>query len=565
MTVWPGVRRLGPAREESADAKAVRIVAWLRLCVVVAVAAAGSFAVPGTGDHEGLYLLVGLLWAPWACVVLLAADDPGRRLALVGGPVGDVVALFTVQTVAPAAARTVLFGYLVTVAFAAFTAGRTVATGLAASAVGLALVATSLAPEDQRLGTGDLLAFAGALAALLLLARRSVSVHALVSARAEGLRTKAEVILATVVGGVVVTDSDGVVLQANPAAERIIGSAKPMVGRPCQEALGLHADSRALDCSQGCALLRLAEQDSTQGQEVWRTTDAGEKQPILASAVTLRTGDGTEVVHSLQDITRLKQAEEAKTLFLATASHELKTPLTVINGFAETLTKYDDLDPATQQLALGAIRTRARELTRVVDRLLLSSRIEAGRVALVTSPVSLPPLLHDRVDGLAQATNREITCDVDDAVQLVQADADAFVTVVDHLLENALKYSPAQHPVRVTAGDDGDRTWVAVRDEGIGMDAEQTAHCFDKFWQAESTDVRRFGGTGIGLYIVHSLVEAMGGRIAVESTPGAGTTFRIELAAVGAVLPAPRQPLHGEPTSIREFMRQIGVPSGGQR
>lgn len=564
MTVWEGVRRLGPAREESADAKAVRIVAWLRLCVVVAVAAGGSFAVPGTDRHEGLYLLVGLLWAPWACVVLLAADDPGRRLALVGGPVGDVIALFAVQTAAPAAGRAVLFGYLVTVAFAAFTAGRTVATGLAASAVGLALLATATADADQRLTTGDLLAFSGALAALVLLARRSVSVHALVTARAEGLRTKAEVILATVVGGVVVTDSHGVVLQANPAAERIIGGTQPLVGRPCHEALGLHADARPLDCTQGCALLRLADQDSSQGQEVWRRTEAGEKQPVLASAVTLRTGDGVEVVHSLQDITRLKQAEEAKTLFLATASHELKTPLTVINGFADTLTRYDDLDAETQALALAAIRSRAKELTRVVDRLLLSSRIEAGRVALTTSPVLLPPLLHDRVDGLAQATNRVITCDVDGAVQLVQADPDAFVTVVDHLLENALKYSPSQAPVHVSAGEEGDLTWVAVSDAGIGMDAEQTARCFEKFWQAESTDVRRFGGTGIGLYIVHSLVDAMGGRIAVESVPGTGTTFRVELTAVGAV-PSPRQPVHGEPTSIREFMRQIGVPSGGQR
>jgi PAS domain S-box-containing protein len=262
-----------------------------------------------------------------------------------------------------------------------------------------------------------------------------VSAQALVTARAEGLRTKAEVILATVVGGVVVTDSHGLVLQANPAADRIIGGTEPLVGRPCHEALGLHSDARPLDCSQGCALLRLADQDASQGQEVWRRTPAGEKQPILASAVPLRTGDGVEVVHSLQDITRLKQAEEAKTLFLATASHELKTPLTVINGFADTLTKYGDLDAETQQLALAAIRSRAKELTRVVDRLLLSSRIEAGRVALTTSPVSLPPLLHDRVDGLAQATNRVITCDVDGAVQLVQADADAFVTVIDHLLE----------------------------------------------------------------------------------------------------------------------------------
>ncbi len=536
-------------------------MAWLRLCVVVGVAAAGSFK---PGSHAAVFLLIGLLWIPWACVVLLAADDADRRLARVGGPVGDVVALFTVHVTDSAAARAVLFGYLVVIVFAAFTAGRALATALAAAAVGLSLAASVSAPPGQQLGQDDLLPFASALVAVLLLARRSLSVHELVRARAEGLRTKADVILATVVGGVVVTDRTGTVLQANPAAERILGGPGALAGRPCHEALGLHAGARELDCSRGCALLRLDDKDSSQGQEVWRTTSSGEKQPLLASAVTLTTSEGVEVVHSVQDITRLKQAEEAKTLFLATASHELKTPLTVINGFAETLYRYEDLDAQTQHAALSAIRSRAQELTRVVDRLLLSSRIEGGRVSMSTRPVALPALMRDRADGLAQVTQRTITCTVPDDLQPVLADSDAFVTVIDHLLENALKYSPDGSPVHLAAVDDGDRVRLSVRDSGIGMDAEQAARCFDKFWQAESTDVRRFGGTGIGLYIVHSLVEGMGGAIRVESSPGHGTTFTVELVAVSAV-PVPRASGQGEPTSIREFMRQIGVPSGGER
>jgi len=100
-----------------------------------------------------------------------------------------------------------------------------------------------------------------------------------------------------------------------------------------------------------------------------------------------------------------------------------------------------------------------------------------------------------------------------------------------------------------------------VSDEGIGMDAEQAAQCFDKFWQAEQGDVRRFGGTGIGLYIVRSLVEAMGGRISVRSTVGAGTTFVVELLPGGpSSLPDDDRRGVGESTMIREFMRQIGVP-----
>jgi signal transduction histidine kinase len=96
------------------------------------------------------------------------------------------------------------------------------------------------------------------------------------------------------------------------------------------------------------------------------------------------------------------------------------------------------------------------------------------------------------------------------------------------------------------------------------MNAEQVARCFEKFWQAESSDVRRFGGTGIGLYIVRSLVEAMGGEIRVESEVGEGTRFVISLVPAAAAPPRNRsgngQPVEGEPSVIREFMRQIGVP-----
>ena len=544
----------------ASDAKAMRTVAWARVILVAVLAGVGSFL----DHHDGLFLLIGLVWVPWSAAVLLAADDEVRLLARVGGPLGDVAALFAVQLLAPQAQHAVLFGYLVTVVFTTFTAGRVLAGALAAAALTLSLVASSQAPSDERLTSAEVLPFAGALVAVLLLARRSLSVHARVSARAEGLRTKADVILATVVGGVVVTDRTGRVIEANPAAERIVGAGGPLAGHTCAEALGLHSGAKTLDCSDGCPLLLLAGPDVSQGQELWRVNAAGEKQPILARAVTLSTSDGIEVVHSIQDITRLKQAEEAKTLFLATASHELKTPLTVINGFAETLTRYQDLDPETQQMALTAIRTRGKELARVVDRLLLSSRIEAGKVALVTQPVALLPLLRERVASLAQVTDRSISCDLPESLQEVRAEPDALITVMDHLLENALKYSPDGGSVEVTAVEDGDRTRITVTDHGIGMDAEQAAHCFDKFWQAESTDVRRFGGTGIGLYIVHSLVEAMDGRITVSSTPGKGTGFTVELSAASAV-PGPRESGQGESTSIREFMRQIGVPSGGTR
>jgi signal transduction histidine kinase len=306
---------------------------------------------------------------------------------------------------------------------------------------------------------------------------------------------------------------------------------------------------------------------ATDGHELWREDSSGRRQPLLAEAAEVPASNdgGSEVVHSMRDITRLKQAEEAKTLFLATASHELKTPLTVISGFASTLLRYPDIDDKMRGSALDAIHTRSIELTRIVERLLLSSRIEAGRLDLDLSVVNVTPLLRERLESSAAGISRTITFNAAAEVPDVIGNPQALTTVVDHLLDNAVKYSPNGEPVVVDVSTGDHAVCISVSDQGIGMDAEQAQHCFDRFWQAESTDVRRFGGTGIGLYIVQSLVDAMGGSISVESQPGKGSTFVIQLRREGAVPEQQPTSRMGEATSIREFMRQIGVPERTNR
>jgi signal transduction histidine kinase len=170
------------------------------------------------------------------------------------------------------------------------------------------------------------------------------------------------------------------------------------------------------------------------------------------------------------------------------------------------------------------------------------------------------PILEERAHTLFKATGRTVECEIADDVPDVAADPQGLVTVVDHLLDNALKYSPNGAPVWVRASRLGDGARIDIQDGGIGMDAEQAAHCFDKFWQAESTDVRRFGGTGIGLYIVRSLVEGMGGTVEVHSTAGVGTTFTVILGPAPGRSGPGDDPGSGEQNSIREFMRQLGVP-----
>ncbi|HZU71157.1 MAG TPA: PAS domain-containing sensor histidine kinase [Acidimicrobiales bacterium] len=554
----------------SPDTTAVRFAAAVRLALVVAAAAAGSFIPDTTGRRADLMLVVGLAGVPWATVLLFASERTGNRVALMGGPLGDLALLASVAVVYPAANQAVLLGYLVVIVFAVYTMGRPLAAGVGAGAIALAWLCQLLVPGRQRAADGVLIAFTAAVVAMVSLFERTAVLRTRADTRYQRLQTKAATIVAHVADAIVVTDAAGVITQANPAAERVLGNdSAPLVGSPCAMSLALRKGEKPLDCTGRCGLLDVVSPEAAaSGVEVWRLC-RDVRQPLLASAAPVEAAGGAgEVVHSMRDITQLKQAEEAKTLFLATATHELKTPLTVINGFAETLRTYEDLDPDLKMAALDAIRSRGMELSRIIDRLLLSSRIEAGRVHLRLEPVDVARLAGERAATFGQASGRAVSARIPEGVPAVTANAEAFVTVVDHLLDNAVKYSPHGSPLELDVQAMDDRlVTVAVTDHGIGMDPEHAARCFEKFWQAEATDVRRFGGTGIGLYIVQSLVEAMGGTVDVRTARGHGSTFIVSL----PVRPAGDEPApadagegdaadRGEPTSIREFMRQIGVP-----
>jgi PAS domain S-box-containing protein len=543
------------------DALAVTGVAWLRVALAVVIAAAGSLPDELTTRQNTLFVLLGLVWVPWSVVVLFAAERRGSPWALLGGPIGDVAALFAIEVLATTSGVATLSGFLVVVAFTAHTAGRTAAWSLAAASMAAALGGQVFLPGDDRLDAVTLASFAIAMVAVVVLLERTSVRHSIASARADRLESTTDAILARIGDGVVVTGPRGEVLTCNAAAERILHQdAANLRGSRCEIALSLHREDRPLDCSNGCSLLEAIAPDDPFGIEVSRPCD-GRRQPLLVNAAAITDVDGVvvEVAHSIRDVTRLKEAEEAKTLFLATASHELKTPLTVIRGFVEMLLQ-DDMTHDMRPMALAAVHRRTLELGDIVDRLLLSSRIEAGRVELVIDELDVVAVTAERVLAMSSATGWPIGFEAEPELPVVVGDPAALATVLDHLLDNAVKYSPDGGDVVVHVGPADGGVIVSVSDHGIGMDDEQLAHCFDKFWQAETSDVRRFGGTGIGLYIVRSLVEAMGGSVHAERGPDGGTVFRVALFEPAREVEEPRR---GESTMIEEFMRQLGVPAGG--
>jgi PAS domain S-box-containing protein len=545
----------------------------MRAAVLARVAVGGlasAIGLLGAGRWEHsmvtLFLLVGLAWLPWNLLLLLvgmAHPGPLRlRLALYGGPAGDVAVLFAAQCLVPWAWGILLLADALAVSVAAWLWKGRRAWLLLGSALGLTMTAQGIVPAADRQPAGLLVIFALSMVGLTLIVGRLARTHRVASVTSHHFRQKAETILARVADGIVVTDGNGIVLETNPAGERLMGAEGPfVVGMPCIRALGLHEGERALDCRNGCPLLQDGPAgEPGRGREVWREIADGRRQPLLASAfaVTDEQG-GVEIVHSLRDITRLKEADEAKTLFLATAAHELKTPVTVIGGFAETLLTYPDMPPERRAQAVEAIRRRASELSAIVDRLLLSSKIESGRVHVDVHPVDVRALVMERSGAFQDASGRHMVRLVADEELVAMADPLALQTVIDHLLDNAVKYSDGG-PVVIRGRKALGTVEIAVSDIGIGMDEEQARRCFDKFWQAESTDVRRFGGTGIGLYIVSSLIDAMGGTISVETAVGRGTTFTVALPEVDVreAAPAPvDQP------GIKDLVRQVGALSRG--
>lgn len=556
------------------DRGALRAAGVARVLVALAVALTAGFGLVGAGwwdrSMNNPLLVIALVWLPWAVLLLVAGSErPGRarhlRLAAYGGPFGDVVIVFAAQCLVPWAWGVLLLVDALAVSFAASLWRSRDAWVLLGFCVGLTMLAQAIVAPEDRVATALLAVFALALAGLVVVVGRIARDHRLAAVSSHRFQKKAETILARVADAIVVTDAFGIVLETNPAGERLMGrDDESVVGVPCDRALGLREGERALDCWSGCPLLAAGSTaDAGAGQEVWRLLPDGRRQPLLASAFAVVDEDGgTEVVHSVRDITSLKEADEAKTLFLATASHELKTPVTVIAGFAEAILRYPEMPSDRRAEAVEAIRRRALELSSIVDRLLLSSKIEGGRVIVDLHAVDVRAIVIEQANAFGDSTGRHVVLQLSHEALVAQADPLALRTVVDHLLDNAVKYSDGG-PVVLGARLSGDTVVISVSDIGIGMDELQARRCFDKFWQAESTDVRRFGGTGIGLYIVSSLVEAMAGTISVETTVGQGSAFTVAIPLVVDEPMVDELKSIVEQSPIKDLMRQIGVLSRG--
>jgi PAS domain S-box-containing protein len=306
--------------------------------------------------------------------------------------------------------------------------------------------------------------------------------------------------------GIAVLDAEGLVCQWNPAATRITGlDHMRAIGEP------LPFDYEV----GGTVTFRLA---------------SGTWIDVLCAKID-ETG---ELVVDFRDITAAKELEEAKDLFLATTSHELRTPITVVHGFAETLVnRWTELPDPERRKAVEMIAERSRSLNKLVEHLLLGSRAGADDLPVRAESFDLGGLLRRIVPAFgAISAHHRLEADVPDVLPRAHADPMATDVIVGQLLENAVKYSPGGGLVKVTVRAVDGLLTVTVDDEGVGIAEADRTRIFERFVQGEAGDRRRFGGVGLGLFIVKRLATAQGGDIGAGTSPSGGARLILTLPTV---------------------------------
>ncbi|RII27157.1 MAG: hypothetical protein CXR31_07845 [Geobacter sp.] len=338
---------------------------------------------------------------------------------------------------------------------------------------------------------------------------------------ARGIRTRVDSILKSVTDILIVTDIHQRIILLSLSAEKIFGiPLKKVAHHPIDALIGTNKLPEEIKSV-------LAQQKSGMRFEFEIAPAGSEQRHIMqgrTSVIQARGGRTLGMITIIHDITSEKEIDRMKSEFISTAAHELSTPLASIIGYSELLLSDGTNSPDVQKDALSYINRKSWALSKIVDDLLDLSRIEAGRsIPVDKKPCDINEIIRQAVVyGQKISIRHTFDLELSDQPGTLVADSGKLEQVMENLLSNAVKYYPDGGPVRISSTRLVDAWQVCVEDRGLGIAPEHVERIFDKFYRVDASNTA-IEGTGLGMCIVKSILEAHGGNIWVESTPGVGT------------------------------------------
>lgn len=360
----------------------------------------------------------------------------------------------------------------------------------------------------------------------------------------------AEMTLNAITDGVVLIDESGLIKFANPAAATMVGYGSPtnMIGMNYQTVLRFETtEGVAVPADQSTLAQAVVANQPLTTRNYVLVSAQSERKAAIALTLIPTGGPKDNKIITFRDITTELEEEEKQSDFISTASHEMRTPVASIEGYLGLA-----LNPQTATIDerakkyLEAAHASSQHLGRLFRDLLDVTKLDDGRLKVHEVPVEIVSVVREMANAREKdmhakhlkysfGTTGPVTGDKQiDQLVYAAVDLDFLREILDNLIENAIKYTPDGGEIWVNARGDGDKVLINVTDTGIGVSPEDAGHIFQKFYRVDNSQTRQIGGTGLGLYLVKQRVEAMGGRVWVESSFGDGSTFFVSLPRLSA-------------------------------
>lgn len=348
--------------------------------------------------------------------------------------------------------------------------------------------------------------------------------------KASAVKTRA--ILSSMINGIIAVDNEHRIMFINPVAETLLGIYEEKVkGHHVMETI---RSNQLDDCLER---FLISDQIETTDIEIFEPS-----QRIISISTTPILSEEHQKLGGvilLQDVTEIRKLEQMRKDFVANVSHELKTPLTSIQGFVETLKSGAAEQKSIRDKFLDIIDIESTRLSTLIDDLLMLSDIENRTQYATHDEIPVVKSVQEVVEMLSEQAQRKrilLTLEPIPDLPNLMGNTGWFKQMIINLVDNAIKYTPEHGSVHIDLSTERDSLVIKVSDTGIGIDAEHLSRLFERFYRADKARSRQVGGTGLGLAIVKHIVITMGGQISVTSKPGDGSVFSVRLPVTGSHL-----------------------------